>query len=667
MMRFFTTLLILLFMLSGAIQAQSIDEAILIKQGELRAGHISGEDVHSFVLELEQDYFVHGEANQISVDLVVTVYAPDGSVLRTFDNPARGPESFQFDSESDGTYRIELKSFEKQTGDYTLALHLVEPKAESPDKRVDQLMAAYYSYEAPGAVIGVIKDGDVVFSKAYGMADLSHGIEFSTETLTNIGSTSKQFTAFAIALLAEQGKLSLDDDVRTHIPELPDFGQTITLRHMMTHTTGFREFLNAIALTGRQLGKGDYIDQNELIDVVKRQPALQNDPGAEWNYNNTAFGLLTMVVERVTSQSFPKWMKENVFDPLGMHSTMVRENPSTIIPNRSAGYLMNEHGQYTEAADLGGAMGAGGIYTTVGDLAKWMVNYHDPKIGSAALVDQMTTPYVLTTGDTTNYGLGLFIDEQGGLKRYQHGGADVAHRSMFMYFPEINSGVVALSNFGSFSNPATEIADLFFGDKMMQETAVEVSQNESGDFDPARYNPEAFDDFAGRYALDAAPQFIMSFMREGDQLFTQATGQPKFEIFPTSDSTFKLTVVEASMTFHREADGTVKSMTLHQNGNNRATRLEDAPWEPSEDEQATYAGRYFSEELETFYTVVASDSGLVLSQRRLGNINLTPSKVDVFGGGFPIGEITFTRDENQQLNGFTVSNGRTRGVRFDKQ
>lgn len=667
MMRFFTTLLMLFFMLNGAVQAQSVDEATVIRQGEMRNGHIGGEDVHSFVLELEEDYFVHGEANQISVDLVVTIYTPDGSVLRTFDNPARGPESFRFDSESSGTYRIELKSFEKQTGDYTLALHLVEPKAESPDKRVDQLMAAYYSYEAPGAVIGVIKDGDVVFSKAYGMANLSHGIEFGTETLTNIGSTSKQFTAFAIALLAERGKLSLDDDVRTYLPELPDFGQTITLRHMMTHTTGYREFLNTIALTGRQLGKGDYIDRNELIDVVKRQPALQNDPGAEWNYNNTAFGLLTMVIERVTSQSFPNWMKDNVFDPLDMHSTIVRENPSTIIPNRSIGYLMDEQGLYTEAGDLGGAMGAGGIYTTIGDLAKWMGNYQNPKVGSAALIDQMTTPYVLTTGDTTNYGLGLFIDEQGGLKRYQHGGADVAHRSMFMYFPGINSGVVALSNLGSFSNPATEIADLFFADKMMQETAVEVSQNESGDFDPARYNPEAFDDFAGRYALDVAPQFIMSFMREGDQLFTQATGQPKFEIFPTSDSTFKLTVVEASMTFHREPDGTVKAMTLHQNGNNRATRLEDEPWEPSGDEQATYAGRYFSEELETFYTVVASDSGLVLNQRRIGDILLTPSKEDVFSGGFPIGEISFIRNEEHIVNGFTVSNVRARGIRFDKQ
>lgn len=667
MIRLKPVLLTAIFILHGTVQAQTTDEPWQIRQGELRTGHIGSEEVHTFVLEIEQDYFVYGEANQISVDLIVSIYAPDGDIIKTFDNPARGPESFQFDTAMKGAYRIELKPFEKQAGNYSLALHLVEPKAQSTDKRVDQLLSAFHSFEAPGAVVGVIKEGEMVLSKAYGMADLSHEIPFSTETLTNIGSTSKQFTAFAIALLAERGQLSLDDDVRTHIPELPDFGQTITLRHMMTHTTGFREFLNTIALTGRQLEKGDYIDRNELIDVVKRQPALQNDPGAEWNYNNTAFGLLTIVVERVIDQTFPAWMKENVFDPLGMQHTMVRKNQSEIVPNRSVGYLMDEEGLYTEAADLGGAMGAGGIYTTVGDLSKWMANYHDPKVGSAALIEQMTTPYVLTTGDTTNYGLGLFIDELRGLKRYQHGGADIAHRSMYMYFPEINSGVIALSNLGSFSNPATEIAELFFGDKMMQEASVEVSQNETIAFDPEQYDAASFDDFAGRYALDAAPQFIMTFMREGDQLFTQATGQPKFEIFPISDSTFKLTVVEASMTFHRESDGTVKSMTLHQNGNNRATRLEDDPQKLTIDEQAAFAGRYFSEELETFYTVVASDSGLVLSQRRLGDIKLAPSKVDVFGSGFPVGEIAFTRDEEQRVNGFTVSNGRTRGVRFDKQ
>jgi hypothetical protein len=360
-------------------------------------------------------------------------------------------------------------------------------------------------------------------------------------------------------------------------------------------------------------------------------------------------------------------MKENVFDPLGMQHTRVRKNQSEIIPNRSVGYLSNDEGGYREAADLGGAMGPGAIYTTVDDLARWMNNFHNPIVGSAEIIREMTTPFVLTTGDTTSYGLGLFIDEQRGLKRYQHGGADIAHRSMFMYFPEIQGGVVALSNFGSFNNPADQIAAVFFGDHMAQEKPVEITRNESVEFDPADYNAEDFDAYTGQYALEAAPDFILTFTREDDHLFTQATGQPKFEIFPTSDSTFKLTVVEASMTFHRRADGAVKSLTLHQNGHHRANRIEETPWTPSADELAAFAGRYFSEEIETFYTVTASDSGLVLYQRRLGELKLTPTKKDHFGASFPIAELAFTRDTAGVIVGLTVSNARTRGVRFEKQ
>ena len=628
---------------------------------------IEGDVSHEYLLSLDANQFVAGVANQISVDLVVTVYDPDDQIVRTFDNPARGPESFQFDAEAPGGYRIEIKPFEQQEGEYTLLVERIEPIAEAPEARVDQLLAFFDNSDVPGAVVGVVKDGYLAFSKAYGMADLSHSIPFTTETLTNIGSTSKQFTAFAIALLADQGQLSIDDDVRKYIPELPDFGETVTLRHMMTHTTGYREFLNTIALTGRQLGEGEFIDRDELIEIVQRQPALQNDPGAEWNYNNTSFGLLTIVVERVTGQSFPDWMRENVFEPLGMEHTLVRKNQSQIVPNRSTGYLTDREGAYREAADLGGAMGAGAIYTTPGDLALWMSNYHDPKVGSAKLIEAMTTPFILTTGDTTNYGFGLFIDEQRGLKRYQHGGADIAHRSMFMYFPEINSGVVALSNFGSFSNPAGEIAEVFFGDHMTQEKPVTLTQNEDTPFDPDNYDPEDFDALAGRYALEIAPTFILTLTREEDKLYVQATNQPKLEILPTSDSTFKLTAVEASLTFHRNADEEVKTLTLHQNGDQKANRLEEEPWEPSEEEQKSYEGRYFSEELETLYHVTATDSGLVLTQRRLNDIKLTPTKKDVFGASFPVAELSFIRNEEGEVEGFKVSNVRTRGVRFDKQ
>ena len=213
--------------------------------------------------------------------------------------------------------------------------------------------------------MGVIKGGKLAFVKGYGAADLTYGMPFTPQTPTNIGSSTKQFTGFALALLASRGKLSLDDDVRKHIPELKDFGKKITVRHLLTHTTGYREFINTLIIAGRQVLEGDYIAPDEVIKVINRQPALQNEPGAEFNYNNSAFSLATIVVERVTGRPFGEWMREEVFLPLGMTKTWVRANPGQIIPNRTVGSIAGDFG-FREVRDLYGSAGAGGNQTHAG-------------------------------------------------------------------------------------------------------------------------------------------------------------------------------------------------------------------------------------------------------------------------------------------------------------
>jgi len=511
--------------------------------------------------------------------------------------------------------------------------------------------------------VQVWRDGRTLYSRAYGMANLAYGIPFETDTRTNIGSTSKQFTAFAIMLQADRGLLSLDDDIREHIPELPEFEETITVRHLITHTSGLREFLNLLTMSGRRLDHGDWIDRSELIDIVRRQPALQNAPGAEWNYNNTAFGLAAVIVERTSGQDFHIFMQENVFGPLEMIRTMVRPSPEHIVPDMSEGYTPGGDG-FLQIGDLAGAVGAGGIYSTVEDLQTWVQNYASPLVGSAEIFDEMMTSYVLTNGDETGYGYGLTIDEQRGLRRVHHGGADVAHRSMLVYYPEINAGITVQSNHAGFdSGVAFQLAAAFFADAMESED----EEPGEGDFDPEAYDPEDFDDYVGRYAIDASPNFILTFTREDDTFYTQATGQQQLEIVPTSDSTFALTVVEASVVFHRNEEGEVDGLTLNQNGQNHATRLDDdeaAAWEPTVEDLADFEGRYFSEELETFYTIALEDEALVRHHRRLDDVNLTAGEEDAFtGGGL---SYSFERDRNGDVIGFYVANGRTRNVRFER-
>ncbi len=532
----------------------------------------------------------------------------------------------------------------------------------APADIVEELIEPYDGDDTPGGVVMVMRNGEVIYTRAFGMANLSHSIPFGEHTPTNIGSTSKQFTAFAIALLEEQGKLSVDDDIRTHIPELPELEDTVRLRHLLSHTSGYREYLNSFAMAARQLN--DKIRREEIIPMVQRQPELQNLPGERYNYNNTGYALLSMVVERVTGESFPVWMNENVFEPLGMEQTVVLEHPGQVIVGRAQGYAVDaDENTVVAMNDIYASMGAGGIYSTVADLEKWIRNFHEPIVGTPEIMEKMQTPFRLNSDESTGYGYGLIIGRLKGLKMVEHGGADVVHRSAFLIFPDIKGAVVTQSNNSSFAGQvASKVAEAFFSDVM--DVDDEDKKSATDDF---VYDPELFDELTGRYELDDAPGFVMEFTREGDTLYTQATGQGRVEIYADSDSTFYLTIVDARFTFHRNEDGEVDAMTLHQNGNHRATRLTEPAWEPSEEDLQQYLGRYLSDELEVFYTVAQNKDGeLVLQNRRLEDIPLKAETRDEYSGGFPIRTIQFLRNEEGVVTGFEASSGRSSGILFEK-
>lgn len=529
-------------------------------------------------------------------------------------------------------------------------------------EKAEELVKLYDKADTPGGAILVMRDGEVIYKHAFGMANISHGVPFSAETPTNIGSTSKQFTAFAIGLLEEQGLLSLDDDIRDYIPGLPDFGEPVRLWHLISHTSGYREYLNTLVMSGRYLG--DHMSLDEVVPMLQRQPELQNTPGGMYNYNNTGYALLAMVVEKATGEAFPEWMKENVFLPLGMYNTQVLEKSGQIIKGSAQGYSKDGNGNFYQTNDLNASMGPGGIYSTVEDLAIWVKNFHKPVVGSRALIQKMQTPFILNKGDTLHYGMGLIIDKLNGLKRVEHGGADIAHRSSFFMFPDVKGAVIVQSNSSAFpGNIAVRVAEVFFADIMdLEPKADDVVDPEDFVFDI-----EKFDELVGRYELEDAPGFILEFYREDDKMFTRATGQGSVEVFASSDSTFYITIVEASMTFHRNDQGEVDAMTLHQNGHHRANRIYEPKWIPSQDDIDNYVGRYFSEELEAFYIVSVNDEGeLVLRHRRFDDIPLKAEAKDDYVGAFPISGIKFIRDENNNVTGFRASSQRSFGIVFEK-
>ncbi len=256
----------------------------------------------------------------------------------------------------------------------------------------------------------------------------------------------------------------------------------------------------------------------------------------------------------------------------------------------------------------------------------------------------------------------MFIDEYKGLKRYQHGGADIAHRSAMMIFPEIEGAVVTQSNLSNFDGSIPNaIAEVFFEEQLQETEEAEEEEEQLTEFE---YNPEDFDALTGRYELSIMPGFVLTFSRDGERIYTQATNQPEIDLTATTDSTFNLIGVNAAITFHRNEDGTADSLTLHQNGHHIAKKLH---WEPSEEEIQSYTGRYFSEEIETFFTVSLKDSSLMLQNYQFEEAStLSPVNKDSFSAGFPISEVKFLRNEEGVVTGFEASNGRTRGVLFEK-
>ena len=668
-MKHFIWIVLAAFSLAACHLTDSIEFSGDFAVGEVVEGSLELETPDTFNFDFAANTFIYGVCEQLSVDVVVSLLDSAGNSLGQFDGPAQGPETFYFNIEEAGPYQLVVGPFEDKTGDYSLELKVVEPVGSTPERRADQLFYPYTGDNVPGGVVGVIENGKVVFSRAYGMANLTHGLPYKVSTPTNIGSVSKQFTAFAILLLEQQGELSLDDDVRKHIPELPDLGKVVTLKNMLNHTNGFREVYNLMPMTG---WKGeDMLLRQEVIELLKRQEELQAAPGEEYNYNNSAYILCAEIVERISGMSFPEFMEEQVFGPLGMSSSRVRANPGVIIPEASQGYVRDSV-SFREAGDLYAAYGAGGIYTTVHDFSLWLGNFSDPKVGGPELIKRLATVDTLNNGDTMTYALGIGVGEFRGLKTYSHGGADIAHRAFLLYFPEIDGGVVAMSNNAGFAsgNIAYEIAGLYFSDQMddgeeEQGGTEDEKEEDATESDKVTVPEDVLRTYTGDYLFTGMGLEITFTLADGE-LKLQMEGQPEATLRAVSESEFTIVDADVTITFLPDEDGEVPWAELTQGGMTyKLERL--APYAPSREELQALAGKFFSKELETFYTLELRDTTLMLLIRNTEEIELSAIKEDSYKGDiYFIGELVFQRNVRGQVIGFTASNGRTTGIRFEK-
>lgn len=352
---------------------------------------------------------------------------------------------------------------------FILVLPTASPARQTPDPLEEQVDARFEylnASDSPGVAVVVLREGQVLLGKGYGSANLEHQIPITPSTVFDIASVSKQFTGLAVSMLVEEGRLSLEDDVRAYIPELSDFGHTVTIDHLVHHTSGFRDWPGTLGVAGWRMD--DVISFDQILTFAFNQEDLNFVPGAEYTYSNTGYNLLAEVVARVTGQSFREWTWENIFEPLGMADTHFHDDHTEVVPNRAYGYGRGPDGKWQAVPNGLTALGSSSLYTTVEDLAKWVMNFDEPRVGGRSVIDRMKTRGVLNDGSHIQYAFGVNIGEYRGLPTVSHGGSWAAFRTALLHFPDQEFGVVVLANHTPFdpTSAAFRIADLYLGTEL---------------------------------------------------------------------------------------------------------------------------------------------------------------------------------------------------------
>jgi CubicO group peptidase (beta-lactamase class C family) len=520
--------------------------------------------------------------------------------------------------------------------------------ADSLARRVDAVFARHASPDAPGCAVGVDRGGAIGYRNGYGSADLETGTPIRPGTIFEAGSVSKQFTAGAVVLLALEGRLDLDDDIRTHLPEVPDFGETIRIRHLLHHTSGLRSQWPLLTIAGRPPTEVVHTT-DEILWLVSRQRELNFRPGDEYLYNNTAYTLMGVIVERVTGQSLADFTRDRFFAPLGMKDTQWRDDHRRIVPGRAKAYGERD-GAYGTLMPFTNVYGNGGLLTTVGDLLLWTANLETGAVGGPAWVEAMHARGRLNDGTEIDYAMGINVSTYRGEREVQHGGATAGYRAFLTRFPDHRLAVAVLCNVTSADagGLARAVAGVFIGDRFRTPAPPAF----------VTVPAEALEARAGVYRNPITDEALVLAARDGRLHVGPGGG----EFRPVGTDRFANAAGTTELRF-ADAGGAV---TLEVRGGGRPVQwVRMEPFRPGPAELREYEGRYHSPELDVSYDVAVRDGRLAQRLRWEPWQALEPVYADAFRAGGLI--IRFERDAAGRIDGYRVFAGRVRHLRFERQ
>jgi len=546
---------------------------------------------------------------------------------------------------------------------------------EPANPAVDAIFADLSKPNSPGCAIGIFRDGKIIYQKGYGLANLEQNVPITPQTVFDVGSISKQFTAISILFLEKQGKLRLDDDVRKYIPELPDYskdGQKMTLLQLLNHTSGLRDYVSLFLLAG--VHYDNVTTDEDALQFIVRQKGLNFSPGADWKYTGSGYLLLALVVQRVTGKKLKDFAEENIFQPLGMKQTQYRNDHTSLIPNRALAYEQDESGVYKLSVSYAEQNGDGMIHTSVEDLQKWDENFYSGQIGGKELLAEMQERGKLADGRPVKYTKGLFLQNYRGLSTVWHAGESAGYLSNFLRFPEQHFSVACLCN--GRSSPiyrSYRVAQVYL-DELMKQV----------DFDFATAEPEAKPSVAlSRKQLLA---WTGNYRNPKDQEIWQVTEKEgtlwlDFEgyhrrlraLSPTEFAPLRH-IHEIRLKFEPSQNAAPRKVIVSREMESPATFEAVKAPALSPTELAAYAGDYWSEELRATYRLAMRDNKLwmkdligadgIAHRGTIPSGELRPVSADEFVVEGPPLAFHFTRDDNSKIAGFVLSGFSERGILF---
>ncbi len=517
------------------------------------------------------------------------------------------------------------------------------------ERRVDSLFSAFSSTRTPGCAIGVDQRGAPLLRRAYGMANLETAAPFTIGTISESGSTAKQFVAAGLVLLVRDGVLSLDDDVSRWVPEVKGFGKRITVRQLLSHTSGLPDRYTLHDVEGRAAGDVDHTNA-EVLDVVSHLRELNFDPGEDYLYSNTGYVVAVAVLERASGKSLQQFTYERIFAPLGMTDTRWREDHRVVVAGRASAYNGSIVTGFRNDHPFTRVFGSGGLLLTIDDFLKWSAAMQTGTGAWGAVRDSLEGIIRLNDGTTLTYGLGVVTDQWRGVRRVSHTGATGGYRAALYRYPAQSVSIAILCNGASANTTvmAGGVANAVLGDALAPVAAATASA--------VTITGDVLASIAGRYHSPRTDDVLILEVRNG-QLVDSISGAA---LLPLSGDRFRLGSSESTLRVTRTTPAVMLSAEAQGSRTVEYVRV-DAPL-PS---FTNYSGRYRSPELDAVATLAMRGDTLVMDQSWRGTVALKP----LFRDGFalPSGErLRFTRDARGRLTGYAVWAGRVRHLRFDR-